>query len=519
MVRLANEQNLKRPSAAEARERGRKGGQASAAARRKKKAAKDVAAIILAGKIPDNAVEKQLKQMGVEETDLTVQAALLASTAREGMRGNVKATEYLIGLSGDADDSDSHYYGIPAALMGKAFVDIYRDILDRTYRHFHFRGGRGSLKSSFCGLVMIDTIMLNPTMCGVAMREVADTMRESVYAQVIWAIEVLGLAEEFDCTVSPMKIVRKATGQVIYFRGGSEPTKIKSIKPPKGMYIGAAWFEETDQFRGEAAIRSIRQSIMRGGDDFVFMYSYNTPISQRHFINMEARENKENRVIHHSIYTDSPVQWLGKAFFEEAEELKRINPRAYLHEYEGEATGTGLNVFENVVEEPITDEQLDTFDRLYYGLDWGWFPHPTAFVECYFNPASRELYIYGEECRHKTKNEDLAVILNNYRGVAITADPGTGGDKSIADFNAWGFNMRAAVKGPGSIEYGIKWLQSLTRIVIDPVRCPKSAEQFSLYEYLKDKDGNPITGYPDEGDDFIDATRYALEEVWRRRGD
>lgn len=518
---MANEKNLKPQSErtkSEQRRIAAAGGKASGVARRQKKAAKDVAALILAGKITDDRAEQELKQMGIEETDLTVQAALLASTAREGMRGNVKATEYLIGLSGDVDDSDSRYYGIPASLMGKAFVDIYRDILERTYRFFDFRGGRGSLKSSFCALILVDTIMLNQQMCGIAMREVADTMRESVYAQIIWAIEVLGLTDEFDCTVSPMKIVRKATGQVIYFRGGSEPDKIKSIKPPKGMYIGVAWYEEADQFRGTAAVRKINQSIMRGGDDFVFLRSYNTPISQRHFINLEAREDKSNRVVHHSHYTDSPIQWLGTAFYEEAEELKRINPRAFAHEYDGDATGTGLNVFENVVERVITDNELSTFDRLSYGIDWGWYPHPTAFVECYFSTSTRELYIYGEREWYKTRNEDLAAELDAYRNVPITADPGGGGDRSIADLNAWGFNVRTARKGPGSIEYGIKWLQSLTNIYIDPVRCPKAAEQFSLYEYLKDKDGNPITGYPDEGDDFIDAVRYAYEDYFNVRG-
>lgn len=410
------------------------------------------------------------------------------------------------------------YKGIPAEILGRAFSDIYRDILDRTYRHFDFKGGRGSLKSSFAALVLVDDIMRNPKKCGMALRQIADTMRDSIYAQIVWAIGMLGLTGEFDCTVSPMKCVRKSTGQVIYFRGGNEPEKIKSIKPPEGMYIGVLWYEEYDQFRGVVAIRSINQSVMRGGEDFIVLRTYNTPISQRHFVNIEAREPNPKRIIHHSHYRQAPHKWLGEAFFEEAEHLKEINMRAYLHEYEGEATGTGLNVFENVAEESITDEQLQTFDRLYYGMDWGWFPHPTAFVECYFNANTQELYIFGEKCRHKTKNADLAEEMKNYKNLIITADTGGGGDRSIADFVSWGFSMTPARKGPGSIEYGIKWLQSLSRIIIDPIRCPNAARQFSLYEYLKDKDGNPITGYPDEEDDFIDAVRYALESVWRHSG-
>lgn len=509
---------MNRRSKDEVKKLGQKGGKASGEARRKKRAAKDVANLILSSDIPEASVKAQLKKMGLTEEDMDMQAALLAATAKRGLSGDVKATEYLIALSDDGKDDVKNYKGIPAEMMGSAFVDIYRDILDRTHRHYDFRGGRGSLKSSFAALIMVDDIMRNPKKCGLALRQVADTMRESIYAQIVWAISVLGLTDEFECTVSPMKCIRKTTGQAIYFRGGNEPDKIKSIKPPENMYIGVLWYEEYDQFRGVSAIRNINQSIMRGGEDFIVLRTYNTPISQRHFVNVEAREDNPRRIIHHSHYKQAPQKWLGEAFWEEAAQLKKINPKAYAHEYDGEATGTGLNVFENIVEREIADDELRTFDRIYYGLDWGWFPHPTAFVECYFNSNTRCLYIFNELCRNKTKNEDLAVLMNDYRNVLITADPGGGGDKSIADFNSWGFNMRPARKGPGSIEYGVKWLQSLTKIIIDPVKCPRAAEQFATYEYLKDKDNNPITGFPDEGDDFIDATRYALESVWRRRG-
>lgn len=502
---MPNERNLKRLSPSEARKNGQKGGQASGKARRERKALKDELLALLA--------------------DGDTQEKICIALLRRAQRGDIRAFEVMRDTVGEKPgeitevDQNNYYYGLPSRLMGSDFVNIHRDIQNRKYRFFDFEGGRGSLKSSFCALELVDLIMQNPKMCGIAMREVADTLRESVYAQTVWAISELGLEAQFTCTVTPMKITKNDTGQVIYFRGGNDPMKIKSIKPPNGMYIGVAWFEEKDQFRGTEAIRNIIQSIMRGGDDMVVLSSYNTPRSQRHFINVAKREAEPTRIIHKSCYLNAPIEWLGEPFFEFAEQLRLVNEKAYRHEYLGEAVGTGLNVFDNIVEREIPDDEIKTFDRLYYGLDWGWFPHPNAFTECYFNRDERKLYIYGEICRNKTKNEDMAVLLDAYRTVRITADPGAGGEKSISDFQAWGFNMQAAIKGPGSIEVGIKWMQSLTEIVIDPVRCPKAAEQFAVYEYLKDKDGNPITGYPDEGDDFIDSTRYALEEVWRRRGE
>lgn len=479
--------------------------------------AADLAALILAGDIPAPRWREELAGMGLPESARNVQAALLAATAKEGLAGNVNATKFLLGLCEQPREGEV-YRGIPAECLGSAFVDVYRAILAREKRHFDFRGGRGSLKSSFAALVLVDDILRNPRKCGLALRQVADTMRDSVYAQIVWAIGVLGVAEEFECTVSPMRCVRVATGQVIYFRGGNEPDKIKSMKPPEGMYIGVLWYEEADQFRGAAAMRSINQSVLRGGDDGIVLRSYNTPVSQRHFINLQAREEGETRLIHHSHYKDAPRHWLGSAFFEEAENLRQANPRAFAHEYDGEATGTGLTVFDNVTERAITDREIAGFDRLYYGLDWGWYPHPTVFMECYYHAASRELFLYGELYRLKTPSADLAQQMARFKACPITADPGGGGNRSIADFVEWGFCMTAARKGPGSIEYGIKWLQSLNRIVIDPARCPNAARQFGLYEYSKDKDGNPVTGYPDEQDDCIDAVRYALEGVWRAGG-
>ena len=98
----------------------------------------------------------------------------------------------------------------------------------------------------------------------------------------------------------------------------------------------------------------------------------------------------------------------------------------------------------------------------------------------------------------------------------ITADSAE--KKSIGDYKNYGAFIRGAEKGPGSVEYSMKWLASLNKINIDPVRCPHTAEEFSEYEYEKDKDGNVITGYPDENNHHIDAIRYALEKIWRRRG-
>ena len=91
--------------------------------------------------------------------------------------------------------------------------------------------------------------------------------------------------------------------------------------------------------------------------------------------------------------------------------------------------------------------------------------------------------------------------------------------KSCSDYRSFGIQCRGAEKGPGSVQYSMKWLQSLQKIVIDPVRCPDTAREFSEYEYERDKKtGEVLQGYPDLNNHHIDAVRYALNRVWKRRG-
>ena len=130
------------------------------------------------------------------------------------------------------------------------------------------------------------------------------------------------------------------------------------------------------------------------------------------------------------------------------------------------------------------------------------------------------LYIFDELNCNKKSNAQTWEMLKK-KGVTeddlITADSAE--NKSIGDYRDYGANIRGAKKGPGSVEYSMKWLSSLIKIVIDRKRCPKTAQEFEEYEFEKDKDGNVITGYPDKNNHHIDAVRYALERVWSRRGE
>lgn len=414
----------------------------------------------------------------------------------------------------------------PAKDMGKAFVDLYRDIKERKHDDYWLEGGRGSIKSSFWSEIVLEELENNPNWCAICIRRVANTLKDSVYSQLEWGMDKLSetypfINENWSKTKSPLEMRNKNTGQMIYFRGADDPGKIKSIKPPKGMYIALIIYEEFDQMTGMNEVRKIDQSVKRGGNEYITFRIYNTPKSKRHFVNVEKRLPNPKRLVHKSTYLDVPIDWLGQPFFDDAELLKQNNPTAYANEYLGEETGDGGNVFDNVELREITDEEIENFDYLYQGMDFGWFPDPLAWTKMCYQPNKLTLYIFDEFVVNKMSNAKVWGYLHQEKGVKnddlITADSAE--PKSIGDFQSYGSLMRGAKKGPDSVEYSMKWLSGLAKIVIDPKRCPKSAEEFSTYEHPQDKDGNYITGYVDKDNHCIDSVRYATNPIWRRKGE
>lgn len=495
----------------------RKGGKASGEARRKKKLLKDCMAQLLNMPVTERNASI-LTAYGLDPKDLDNRALLTASLFSKAVyMGDVAAFKEIRNLVGEDDTilQSETSFTLPATVFAAPFLAVYRDIKAGRHNEYVLYGGRGSTKSSFVSMVLLELLQNNPDMHAVICRKIKDTMRDSVYAQVCWAISELGLDGDFTAKVSPMEIIYKPTGQKIYFRGADDPGKLKSIKPPFG-YIGLLWFEELDQFAGDNEIRNIEQSVLRGGDTSYVFKTFNPPQTTANWANKYVMTPKPGRYDHHSTFLDVPAEWLGKKFLEDAEYLKQINPRAYEHEYEGVANGTGGNVFENVTIREITDAEIAVFDHIYHGIDWGWYPDPFRYHAMHYQANERRLFLFDEISGNKLKNSEIAELLRTH-GLSpadrITADSGGEGPKSIADFKDMNFAMRGAKKGPGSVEYSMKWLSSLNEIVIDNRRCPCAAEEFIAYEYERDRDGEVISGYPDADNHSIDAVRYALENL------
>lgn len=403
-----------------------------------------------------------------------------------------------------------------STVLGPAFHLLARDVFRHRHTHYDLSGGRGSLKSSCVSLLVPLILLTNPSTHALVLRKVANTIRDSVYAQYMWAIGELGMAEYWDAKVQPMELIYRPTGQKIMFRGADDPMKIKSIKVPFG-YIAVTHFEEKDQFAGRAEIRTILQSTMRGGSKFWNFESYNPPISRDNWANKDSLEERADRLCHKSTYLEAPPEWLGEQFLREAEYLKETDERAYQHEYLGIPVGTGGNVFDNLELRDITDEEVRTFDRIYQGTDWGYFPDAYAFIRLHYDKTRETIYLIDENYVHKQSNETTGQWIKDkkYTDAYIICDSAE--PKSVADYRALSLPAKSAVKGPGSLDYSMKWL-ARRKIVIDRRRTPHAYDEFVNYEYERNKDGEIISGYPDENDHVISAVRYALEPAYRRMG-
>lgn len=423
-----------------------------------------------------------------------------------------------------------------ASLVLRSFDGMFEAVMRHNASEFWLKGGRGSTKSSFISICVVLLIVSNPQANAVVARRFSNTLRDSVYAQMLWAVSELGLNDWFSFKVSPMELTYKPTGQKIVFRGMDDPLKMKGVKFARG-YCAVQWFEELDQFGGWEAVRSALKSFKRGGSKFWTFYSYNPPKTLWNWVNRQAldMERKPGAIVHHSTYLDvvegGHADWLGVPFVDDAEWLRETDERAYRWEMLGEITGTGGNVFDNVEARALQDGEIDSFDNFRNGVDWGWFPDPWCFVRGHYAAADRTLYLFEEHRRNKTLPRDTAKIIVDaltypdaahrepvFHAQTIWCDDTADGKQQMATYRRdFGLNARPARKG-NMRDLSYQWLAGLRRIVIDPQRCPKALAEFRLKEYARDKDDNWLNEIPDGDDHAIDAVRYMMmDDVLRGR--
>ena len=401
-----------------------------------------------------------------------------------------------------------------SSLIAPSFYDLHNALMKSLYTEYWMKGGRGSTKSSWASIETVFGMLQDRDANGIVYRKVANGIRDSVYAQIMWAINALGVQKLYKARVSPFEITCIPTGQRIMFRGADDPDKSKSLKLING-YFKYLWFEELPEFNGMEEIRTIKASVFRGGpgDGFTF-YSYNPPRSAQNWVNAESLLPVPQRIVHHSDYRSVPPEWLGPAFLAEAESLRLINERVYRHMYLGEVTGTGGQVFDNVILREITPEERGCFDTVLNGGDFGFANDPDAVIRMHYDKRTQRLYllqeIYGTRMNVDVLANRVRALIGSEYVTYDSEDP-----RMINELRRRNVRVLPAKKGPGSIEHGMRWLQDRAQIIIDPKTCPNAAREFAGYEYKQDRFGNFLSEYPDKDNHLIDAARYGCESETR----
>jgi phage terminase large subunit len=394
------------------------------------------------------------------------------------------------------------------------FNRVYLPYLDNMARTQIYYGGAASGKSIFAAQRDVYDILKggrNFLIC----RQVARTVRKSVYAEIKKIIRQWGLVDLFDDNKSEMIITCK-NGYQFHFAGLDDVDKLKSITPDKGVITDIRVEEAT-----EASQASIKQLMkrQRGGDSGTAkrLTLWFNPIIKSHWIYNEYF--KPNKWADNQTEFDNGRLTILKTTYKDNQFLTNEDKADYENEtdkymYDVYTLGNwgvlGNVIFKNWRVADLS-EMRERAARQRYGLDFGFGADPAAYNETLFDKGRNTLYIFDEFQGHGLSNQNLATIIKPKIGGNVlycdSAEP-----KSIKELNSLGIRAIGAKKGKDSIQHGYRWLAGLDEIVIDS-SCIHTANEFSLHKWKEDKYGDPLPVPEDKNNHHIDEIRYQYEDI------
>ena len=511
------------------------GGIASGAARRRRRDMAALASSMLDARL-QGASEAKIKAMfpALDDEDVSYAAAIVSGQVNAAIKGNPRSFELLKALDDEAKARESkegkHREHDFVRITSPKFWDVHYHVLREDEHEFWLPGGRASGKSTHVALEIVSGMMEHPDRSAYVFMKVGADMEGSAYEQIRDAVATLDCAEDWEFRKAPLRAIRKETGQIIRFKGCDDPRKTKSMKAPAGQYYAYVWFEEVDMFDGLAELRTVMQSVTRGGGadaQFFRFYTFNPPRMAESWVNRvcQRREDAGKRVWRSTIY-DLPPEWVAGRMLDDAEDLRQTDEMAWRHEYKGESVGIGGLVFDRVEFREITDEEISSFDRQLAGQDFGWYPDPWALTISEWQAGARTLLTFREDGGNKLTPDRQAERIHKAltwregdakRGIyhhlpveSDSADPTV-----IAQQRDSGISARPADKG-GRRMASYRWLASI-KWIIDPKRCPNLAREVRTKQYRMLRDGRFVEEIPDGNDHWIDATRYAVMPIVKRR--
>lgn len=353
----------------------------------------------------------------------------------------------------------------------------------------------------------------------IVFRKTYRTIKDSCFTDLKWALDRLGVIDDWNITLSPLEMTRKKTGQKILFRGLDDPLKVTSITVETGVLCWA-WLEEAYEVMKEEDFDILDESIRGECPEPLFKQwtiTFN-PWNERHWLKSRFFDNPDQDTL--AITTNYKCnEWLDAADIRVFEDMKKRNPRRYaVAGLGGWGVVEGL-IFDNWKEERFT---LDGIREAHkdlksaFGLDFGYTNDPTALFCGFVSVADKKLYVWDELYKTGLSNRKIYEEISEmgYTKEKITADCAE--PKSIDELKGYGLRVDAAVKGKDSINNGIQWIQDL-EIIIHP-RCSSFLTEISNYTWKVDKFNKKLNEPIDDFNHLMDAMRYALEKFIRKKG-
>lgn len=250
------------------------------------------------------------------------------------------------------------------------------------------KGGRGSFKSSTISLKLV-MMLKQQAQRGhkasvVIIRENTVNLRDSVYSQIGWALDMLDMTDEFSFNVSPMRITHKSSGNTFYFYGGDKPEKLKSNSVRN---VIAVWYEEAANFKSAEVFDQTNPTFIRQKSPWVdqvkIFYSYNPPKNPYDWINewVDRVRGNSDYLIDTSTYLDDKLGVTVKQQLDLIRDYKKNDLDYYRWLYLGEVIGLGTNIYNMSLFHKL--ESLPSDDPIIYlltAVDTGHMQSATAQV-------------------------------------------------------------------------------------------------------------------------------------------
>lgn len=350
----------------------------------------------------------------------------------------------------------------------------------------------------------------------VVFRKTYRTIKDSCFTDLKWALDRIGVANDWNITLSPLEMTRKSTGQKILFRGLDDVLKITSITVEKGTLCWA-WLEEAYEVMKEDDFNILDESI-RGECPAPLFKQWTitfNPWNEHHWLKKRFFDAPPDPDILALTTNYMCNEWLDAADIKVFEDMKKRNPRRYaVAGLGGWGIVDGL-VYENWKEQAF-DHTSDEFKQEHpnliscFGLDFGYTNDPSTLFCGLLDLKEKRLFVFDEMYEKGLSNKRIAETVQamGYGKERITADSAE--PKSIDELKSLGLRVKAAAKGKDSIKNGIQWIQDL-EIIIHP-RCVNFITEISNYTWDQDRFGTKLNVPIDDFNHLMDAMRYGLEK-------